>query len=170
MSFLGEKREIREGKAFMEQGTEYRQQQIEEYKRAVMPLFRYLPWLEQNAGQAGGGFYQNPEATENSMSIPVYDSTLMNFVREAQRSSLMDRNYPYVYTRNRIRTHEDERRVIAAAELKDWGILQGILSKYVMGGQTKSRLWMEAVKENIFLLVLKKMQEIIEYWDKSFTL
>ena len=170
MSFLDEKREIREGKVFMEQGTEYRQQQIEEYKRAVVPLLRYLPWLEQNAGQAGGGFYQNPEATENSMSIPVYDSTLMNFVREAQRSSLMDRNYPYVYTRNRIRTHEDERRVIAAAELKDWGILQGILSKYVMGGQTKSRLWMEAVKENIFLLVLKKMQEIIEYWDKSFTL
>lgn len=168
--FWAQTREIREGKAFMEQGTEYRQQQIEGYKRAVVPLLRYLPWLEQNAGQAGGGFYQNPEATENSMSIPVYDATLMNFVREAQRSVLMDRNYPYIYTRNRIRTHEDERKVIAAAELKDWGILQGILSKYVMGGQTKSRLWMEAVKENIFLLVLKKMQEIIEYWDKSFTL
>ncbi len=151
----------------MEQGMEYRQQQIQKYKQAVLPLLRYLPWLEQKAGQTAGGFYQDPEFTENSMSIPVYDSTLISFVREAQKSPLMDRNYRYIYTRNGIRTHADERRIIAAAELKHWDILCGILSKYVMGGQTKSSLWPEAVQENIFLLVLQKMQEIIDYWDKS---
>lgn len=151
----------------MEQKMDYRQRLVQDYKQAVLPLLRYLPWLEQMAGKSAGGFYQDPEFSEHSMSIPVYDATLMGFVREAQRSSLMDRNYRYIYTRNGIKTHNDERRIIAAAELKDWEILAGILSKYVMGGQTKSRLWTEAVQENIFLLVLQKMQEIIEYWDKS---
>ena len=150
----------------MEQSAEYRSQLIQEYKQAAMPLLRYLPWLEKNAGQTGSTLYQNAEAGENAMRFPVYDSTLLNFVREASRSSLMDRNYSYVYTRNKIWTHEDERRRITSAELKDWDILRGILSKYVLGGRTKGILWSEAVQENIFYLVLKQMQSIIEFWDK----
>lgn len=150
----------------MEKNTEYRQQLLQEYKQMVTPLLRYLPWLERNVGQNVSTFYQGPEFTEHSMSIPVYDSTLMSFVKEAGASPLMDRNYCYVYTRNHIKTHDDERRVIAAAELKDWDILKGILSKYCLGGRTKSVLWAQAVQENIFYLVLKRMQDIIEYWDK----
>ena len=41
------------------------------------------------------------------------------------------------------------------------------LSKYVLGGRTKGNLWSEAVSEQIFYLVLKQMQEIIEFWDKT---
>lgn len=166
MSFLGFATGKRESEAVMEKDNEYRQQLLQEYKQTVIPLLRYIPWLEKNGGQNPGSLYQAPEFTEHSMSIPVYDSTLMSFVREAGESALMDRNYCYVYTRNHIRTHEDERRLIAAAELKDWNILRGILSKYVLDGRTKSTLWTQAVEENIFYLVLKKMQDIIEYWDK----
>lgn len=150
----------------MEQDTEYRQQQMSRYKQEVLPLLRYIPWFENNAGQPGSRLYQGPESTEHSMGIPVYDANLLNFVREAGRSPLMDRNYLYTYSRGGIKTHDDERRVIAAAELRDWDVLRGILSKYVMGGMTKSTLWAQGVQENIFLLVLKKMQEIIEYWDQ----
>lgn len=145
---------------------EYRQQMAQEYKQQVLPLLKYIPWLESNAGQRSRSFYQGPEFTEHSMSIPVYDGTLMNFVREASNSGLMDRNYRYVYTRNRLKTHDDERRVISAADMRHWDILKGILSKYVLGGQTKSVLWSQGVQENIFLLVLQKMQQLIEYWDK----
>lgn len=150
----------------MEQELEYRQQLLQEYKQAVVPLLRYLPWLEQNKGQPGSRLYRGQEFTENTMAFPIYDSTVMSFVREASRSPLMERNYRYVYTRNHIRTHEDERRLIAAAELKSWDILRGILSKYVLGGMTKATLWSEAVQEDIFCLVLSRMKEIIEYWDK----
>ena len=100
------------------------------------------------------------------MTIPVYDSNLMSFVKEAANSPLMDRNYPYVYTRNHIRTHEDERRIITRAGVKEWDILRGILSKYVLGGRTKSALWSQGVQENIFYLVLRQMVQIIEYWDQ----
>lgn len=150
----------------MEHSTEYRQQQLQEYKQEALPLLRYLPWLEKNAGQLGSTLYKGAEENENAMRFPVYDSTLMNFVKEASKSSLMYKNYSYIYTRNGIRTHEDERRVITSAEIKDWDMLRGILSKYVMGGRTKAYLWSEAVQENIFYLVLKQMQKIIEYWDK----
>lgn len=151
----------------MEQNGESRQQIIQEYKKTVEPLMRYLPWLEKNTGRAVSRNYQGQGLSKSSMSFPVYDGTLINFVKEAAASSLMNRNYAYVYTRNRIRSHEDERRLIAAAEWKDWDILAGILSKYVLEGQRKANLWGEAVREDIFVLVMKKMRQIIEYWDKA---
>ena len=57
--------------------------------------------------------------------------------------------------------------MIQKAGWKEWDILRGILSKYVLGGRTKGNLWSEAVSEQIFYLVIRQMQEIIEFWDKS---
>ena len=150
----------------MDHGSEYRQQVITEYRQTVVPLLKYLPWFEKNAGQTGSTYYRNPDGPENALRFLVFDSTLMSFIKEASKSSLMDRNYNYVYTRNHIKTHEDEKRLIIRAELKDWEILKGILSKYVLGGMTRGMLWSIAVQENIFCLTLKQMQKIIEYWDK----
>ncbi len=151
----------------MEQKTEDRQQMVREYRQMLEPLLRYLPWMEKNAGKAASRSYQGQGISRNSMTFPVYDATLMSFIREASGSLLMDRNYSYVYTRNRIRSHDDERRVIAAAELKDWDILRGILSRYVLEGRTKATLWGEAIQENIFLLVLRQMQKVVDYWDRT---
>ena len=151
----------------MEQSSEYREQLLESYKQAVRPLLPYLPWLEQSAGKRASSIYSGQDIGVNSVSFPVYDGTLLNFVREATKSPLMDRNYAYVYTRHRIRTHQEERDIIQKAGWKEWDILRGILSKYVLGGRTKGNLWSEAVSEQIFYLVLKQMQEIIEFWDKT---
>lgn len=151
----------------MEQNMESRQQMVEGYRTAVEPLLKYLPWMEKNAGRSVSRSYQGNNLSKSSMSFPVYDANLLNFVREAAASPLMDRNYPYVYTRNRIRSHEDEKRLIQAAELKDWDVLVGILSKYVLEGRIKATLWGEAMQEDIFVLVLQRMQKIIGYWDKA---
>ena len=150
----------------MEQVTEYRQKLIEEYKQAATPLFRYVPWLEKNSGRPGSTNYRGQGFTEHTMSFPVYDSTLMSFIKEASGSVLMERNYSYVYTRKNIKNHEDERKLITAAGVDEWDTLRGILSKYVMGGRTRSKLWSEGVQERIFLMVLEQMRKIIEYWDK----
>ena len=56
--------------------------------------------------------------------------------------------------------------MIAAAGVKDWDTLRGILSKYVLGGRVRSILWSEGLQERIYLLVLEQMRKIIEYWDK----
>lgn len=145
---------------------EYRQQLIEEYKQIVLPLLKYLPWLEKSAGKAGSSNYDGSNVGEHSLSFPVYDATLMNFVKDAAKTSLMDRNYKYTFVRNRIQNHEDERRIIKKAGINEWNILCGILSNYVLGGRTKAKLWSEAVQEGIFYLVLEQMKSIIEFWDK----
>lgn len=150
----------------MEHETENRRQKIAEYKQALVPLLKYLPWLEKSAGATVSHTYNGAATGEKIMNFPVYDATLMNFVREAGNSAFMDRNYRYIYTRNHIVTHEDERKAIEQATIREWGILCGILSNYVMGGRIKASLWGEAVSERIFYLVINKMCEIVEYWDK----
>lgn len=136
------------------------------YKEALTPFLKYLSWFEEHAGKPTGSSYNGSMDGNNTMSFPIYDSELLNFVKEMNKSSFMDRNYAYIYSRKHLKTPEDERKAIKAASIQDWDLLCGILSKYVIGGNTRSQLWTQAVKENIFLAVLQKMQEIVEYWDK----
>ena len=103
----------------MEESLEYRQQLLQEYKQAALPLLRYLPWLEKAVGTKASSVYDGQDIGAHSMTFPVYDSTLLNFVKEAAKSPLMDRNYRYVYTRNHINSHEDEKRIIQKAGWKD---------------------------------------------------
>ncbi len=145
---------------------EYRKIVVEEYRPDVERLVRYLPWLEQKAGGSVSENYTGSGIGENSISFPVYDSTLLSFIKEVQRTTLLDRNYQYIYSRHRIKTLEDELRAISQADITHMDILKGILSKYVMGGMTKGRLWSDAVKNRVFLNCVQKMKENLEYWDK----
>lgn len=145
---------------------QYMRELSSQYKEALTPFLRYLPWFEEHAGRSTGSSYNGSMDGNNTMSFPVYDSTLLSFVKEMGKSSFMDRNYVYIYSRKRLKTLEDERKAIKAATIQEWDVLCGILSKYVIGGNTRSQLWTQAVKENIFLMVLQKMQSIIEYWDR----
>ena len=146
----------------------YRQQVVNTYKPDVEKLIRYLPWLEEKAA-AGGSVAQTFDGNgirENSIVFPVYDGTLMSFIKDVQRTGLVDRNYPYVYSQYRIRTVQDELNAISKADIKEMNVLKGILSKYILGGMTKGRLWTEAVTNRIFLNVILKMKENIDFWDK----
>ena len=145
---------------------EYRRQVVQDYKPDVERLIRYLPWLEQKAGKAVAETFSGSGIAEHSITFPVYDSTLLAFVKEVQRTTLVDRNYRYIYSRHRIVTLEDELRMISRADITQMDVLKGILSKYIMGGMTKGRMWTEAVEKRIFLNVVKKMKENLEFWDK----
>ncbi|MDR0964370.1 MAG: hypothetical protein LBM60_07120 [Clostridium sp.] len=141
-------------------------QRVIEYTRITKPLFAYLPWLESSAGHTVSNNFDGQGIRENSVTFPVFDGTLMRFVKEASRSPLMDKNYRYIYTRNRIKTPEDEKRVIQKATLKEWDILCGILSRYILGGMTKGYLWGQGVSSSVLYQVLHKMKYVLEYWDK----
>lgn len=146
----------------MEQDIDFRKRICDEYSSCVWPLMTYLPWFESHSGRETSTLFGSEGIKENSVSFPVYDATLMHFVRTVEKTTLMDRNYRYVYSRNHLDSHEAERIAIHKATWKEWGMLKGILSRYVMGGRTKGRLWSEAVREDIFLLVLLQMKEIAE--------
>ena len=143
---------------------EYRRRVVGEYRPDVERLVRYLPWLEEKAGRNVSEQFEGSGISEHSIPFPVYDSTLLGFVKEVQRTKLLDRNYVYVYSRNKIRTVEDELRAISQADITQMDILKGILSKYVMGGMTKGRMWTDAVQNRIFLNVVRKMKENLDFW------
>ncbi|MDE7339054.1 MAG: hypothetical protein K2N80_00640 [Lachnospiraceae bacterium] len=152
--------------AIDKEDIEYRRQVVQEYKADVEKLIRYLPWLEEKSGSSVSETYSGSGIGEHSIAFPVYDSMLLGFVKEVQRTNLLDRNYRYIYSRNRIVTQKDELRAISNSDITRMDILKGILSKYVMGGMTKGRMWTEAVQNRIFLNIVKKMKENLEFWDR----
>ena len=147
---------------------EYRQQLVNTYKPDVEKLIRYLPWLEEKAGSSVAESYEGSGIKGHSITFPVYDGTLMSFIKDVQRTGLLDRNYPYTYSRYGIRTTKDELKAISKADIGQMNVLRGILSKYVLGGMTKGRMWTEAVANRIFLNVIRKMKENLEFWDIPF--
>ena len=60
---------------------------------------------------------------------------------------------------------EDELLAIKRSDIREMDVLKGILSRYVMEGMTKGRRWSEAVENGIFLKVIKKMKENLDFWD-----
>ena len=152
----------------MEKDEEYLKVKMAQYRSDIEPLVRFLPWLEQSSEKQMATLYNGQGMDQpGSLSFPVYDSTLMSFIKTASVSPLMDRNYPYVYTRKRINTPADERQIIDEADYKNWDILCGILSKYVLGGRTKAVLWSQGVSEQIFYKIVAKMNDIVTEWNAS---
>ena len=144
----------------------FRQELIRKYRAIFDPIFRYIPWLTQKQGARTSYLYQGDDVPLCSVPVPVYDGTLLGFVKDMQTTGLMSRNYVYVYSRCRIRSAQDELAYIANAELKDIEDIFGIMAKYVLGGMTKGKLWSEAVENGVFLQALLKIKELLEVWDK----
>lgn len=138
---------------------------VKKYKGEVEQLSRYIPWFEKTTADVAAGMYRG-QGTGNGFAFPVYDSTLLSFINEFKQTSFLDVNYRYVYTRHFIRTHEDEWKAIEKATILDISVIAGIMSKYALGGMTRSVLWREAVEHEIFLRSLIKLRELIEFWDK----
>lgn len=136
------------------------------YREELNPLLKYLNWLEKNNGVNVSTHYDGKENGNNTMSFPIYDSTLLSFVKEAGKTPFMDKNYVYVYSRLGLKTPQEERSAIESATMQEWNVLCGILTRYVRGGMTQSYLWTQGMTEGIFYLTIAKMKEIVEYWDK----
>ena len=136
---------------------------FEAYKDDMLKLIAYLPWLEEKSGKSSvSGTYEGEGLSEHSMSFPVYDGTLLRFIKAAESTKFMDRNYPYVFTRNRLRTYKDERDFVARQTIRQIDSIGGVLSKYVMGGRSKSKLWSDAVDQGIFLAIAQRLKELYD--------
>ncbi|MBE5894994.1 MAG: hypothetical protein E7285_04955 [Lachnospiraceae bacterium] len=137
---------------------------IEKYRDDVEAMLPYLLWLERMSGQEVSVNYDPDTAGSGTMKFPVYDSNFLNFIKIAKNTKFITRNYVYAYTKKRMKTVEDELRVIEKAQIMDMEILGSILAKYVMKGMTKSSVWAEGIRYGVFYKVVAKMKELIEYW------
>lgn len=141
------------------------EQVIAKYKTDIDKLAAYLTWLTEKSGRKTADIYGQDGIATHSLAFPVYDAMLLRFVQDAKQTCFMDPNYRYVYSRYRMKDSTDELTMIQRVTITQMHILGGILSKYVLGGQTKARLWSQGVSEGIFLNVVKKAGELIEFWD-----
>lgn len=141
---------------------------IEKYRDTSIKLSKYIPWLESKRGQDVMKTYVPEHATQSTMHIPTYDSTLINLVKDIEKSGFVDRNYRYIYSRYTIRNAADERRMIERAQIKDMDILFGILSRYYLEGRVKASVWKEGVANGMYLECISKIKELIEFWDVPF--
>ncbi len=139
---------------------------VAEYRADIVKLAKYIPWLETKSGNDVSATFSGEGIAEHSVAIPVYDGTLMSFIKEAKNTGLMNRNYVYTYSRNHLRTVQDEQSFIDKATIRNMRELSDILSKYVLLGMTKSVVWREGVENRIFLNVITKMKDLVEFWDK----
>lgn len=140
---------------------------VDYFRQDAEKLFRYLPWLEGKSGHAICNIFKEEGIAQNSVAFPVYDSTLLQFVKEAEGTRFMDRNHVYVYSRNQLKTCQDELRLIEKATLRDMEQLGGILSHYILKGRTKALLWSEGVQNGVYLALLRKMKEIFDFWERD---
>lgn len=138
---------------------------VNKYKGDIAKLSKYLNWLEAKKSDKVLSIYKENDLDKTTLSVPVFDSNLLRFVKEAKQTQLIDENYVYVYSKFRIRDYKDEWKIIEGCKIQDMYILKGILSKYVINGMTKSIVWSEAVEYSIFLKVISKLKELMEFWD-----
>ena len=123
---------------------------------------KYLSWLQNVSGTATSSIFSGEGIDKSSLTVPVYDSTLLNFVKEVKKTDFLNRNYVYTFSRYRMKTEKDELRVIEACSLQDITVLGDILSKYVIKGDVKGAMWAEGVQNGVYLAVLLKMKELME--------
>ncbi len=140
---------------------------LEEYGKDVRQLSEYIPWLTQKSGAQVSQVYGQDGISDHSLSFPVFDSDLMRFIKDAEASKFMNRNYRYAYTRYKMYNSADEKKQIQKATILQMQLLGDILSKYVMGGRTKARLWNEGVGNGVFLEVISKAKELTDFWANA---
>ncbi len=143
-------------------------QLVAEYKDTVMVLAGYLPYFEKKSGESVMSSYVPEHAIETTMRIPTYDSTLLSFVKEAEKTCFINRNYDYVYRKYAMRTPKDELRMIERATIHDMDVFGAILSKYIIRGRTRGTVWNEGVKNGVYYHLLSRMKEVIEFWDMPY--
>lgn len=141
------------------------QQYIQKYEADILKLMRYVPYFMDIDAKKVASEYDG-SLGKSSLSFPVYDGTLMSFIKEAQKTVFMDKNYCYAYTKRRIRTKEQEEAAIQNATGRDADYLCGVISKYVTEGMRKSGVWQEAVERKLFLNSILKLKEILDYYKR----
>ena len=148
----------------LQENKESISRQVEKYRKDVAELVRYRGWLESKSGQDLTKLVDPAEGKQPTMQVPVYDSTLLAFIKSAQKTQFIDRNYIYTYHRLRMNSAEDELKEISRVQIMEIEILGAILSSYVLRGRTKGYVWNEGVRNGVYLALIDRMQELIDFW------
>ncbi len=144
-----------------------RQERIDAYRKEVNKLLPYVGWLTEKQGQLLSKNYTDDGIGSGSISFPVYDGTLLNFIKAPSATNLINQNYIYDYRKYRISEGKGELTFIERAQPKDISVICSILSRYALKGRTKGKVWTEGVVNGVYLKAITKIHELISRYDAS---
>lgn len=139
-----------------------REEIIALYQEDARKLLQFENWLKKSSGTETSDIYSGEGIAETSMSVPVYDATLLNFIKTAKTTQFMNRNYVYTFSQHSLRTAKDELRIIESCSLQEIKVLGDILSKYCYKGDVKGACWSEGVKNGVYIALLEKLKKLLE--------
>jgi len=138
-------------------------QAFDKYKADMEKLIVYLPWLEEKSGKSKvASIYTGDNLAANTVTFPVYDSNLLRFIKDAEGTAFIDRNYVYVVSANRLKTPLDDKKFLCAQGMLQLNKIGAVLSKYVLGGNVKASMWSQAVDEGVFLEIVTRLKELYD--------
>lgn len=138
-------------------------QAFEKYKGDMEKLIQYLPWLEAKSGKVKvSSFYTGDNLGASTVTFPVYDSNLIRFIKDAESTAFISRNYVYVVSANRLKTPFDDKKFVHQQTMLQLDKIGAVLSKYVLGGKVKASMWSVAVDEGIFLDIVIRLKELYD--------
>ena len=132
------------------------------YQEDAKRLLQFENWLKKATGTETSDIYSGEGIEETSMSVPVYDSTLLSFIKTAKTTQFMNRNYVYTFSQHSLRTAKDELNIIESCSLQEIKVLGDILSKYCYKGDVKGACWSEGVKNGVYIALLEKLKKLLE--------
>lgn len=139
-----------------------REEIIALYQEDAKKLLQFENWLKKTNGMETSDIYSGEGIEETSMSVPVYDATLLNFIKTAKTTQFMNRNYVYTFSQHSLRTAKDELTIIESCSLQEIKVLGDILSKYCYKGDVKGAYWSEGVKNGVYIALLEKLKKLLE--------
>ena len=122
--------------------------------RDIKMLCSYIPYFE-NIDPNKACKWITPTGTIALAGNYEYEDKLELFVRDVSNSSLMDCDYIETITRKMKGQSEISKEIIKSADLK---FAKAILTQFVRGERFCDGTWYSAVKDNIFLSVLQRLE------------
>lgn len=129
-------------------------------QKCIEKLSYFIPYFEAATEESvchwGGGEKQG----ENyyTMSYPIYDDTLEEFIQEFYKTNLMSYDYLNVIESRGLK---DTNKINNAIDDADMELLKAILTGYVRQERFCDGIWVDAVRDKVFLKILKRFCELL---------
>lgn len=129
-------------------------------KQSIDKLLEFIPYFENVNGKNVCSWGGGKELGENrfSMAYPVYEQTLKNFSQAVYSSNLICYNYLEVIEKYGLHGIDEMNKAIEQSDLE---LILAILTGYIRKERFCDGLWESAVKDNIFLNILKRLEKLM---------
>lgn len=124
-------------------------------------LFAYISYFEVTDAASTFRFEGEGRTAEGSytFSQPVYDQIFLEFIEAVYESGLIDIAYFSILNKYLTRSFHHVAEVIEEADLE---LLSAVLAYYIRQERFGEGMWAAALKDRIFLKVLKRLKIILK--------